>query len=403
MKKTYLGPRVSIVVPVYNMEPYLSDCVSSLKMQTYKNIEIILVDDGSCEECALLCDRLALDDDRVRVIHKKNGGLVSARKAGLEIATGEYLFNLDGDDWIEVNTIEKMVDIIEKDNSDIVQCGYVIYGGERDGLVWSSCDCCFEINEHTINDVLSDFLVTHQNLNTLISTKLYRTDIFRKAYHNVPDLVQRADDIIAFIEALMICHKISSIQDVMMHYRMRSDSKSNSRGGVTQIINLDFTIDHVYRMVTETALFYNFPITTLSNWVMKFKLDQLMAEYASRGVSISVYKYGNPKLLYGRKIVLYGAGTVGNDYYSQLALYTKIEIVAWMDSNPEKYCYEYCNVEAPDIINSIEFDMILIAVKSEKTANVIRNMLLTDYRIPNSLIIWEKPKNGLEEPIESDI
>lgn len=92
---------ISIIVPVYNVENYLERCVRSIEAQTYKDIEIILVDDGSNDLCPSLCDDFARQDSRVSVIHKENGGLVSARKAGFAAATGSYIMSVDSDDWIE--------------------------------------------------------------------------------------------------------------------------------------------------------------------------------------------------------------------------------------------------------------------------------------------------------------
>ena len=102
-------PLLSVVVPVYNVEPYLERCIQSILNQTYKNLEVILVDDGSTDKSGSVCDEYVLQDDRVKVIHKKNGGLVSARKAGAAIATGSYITAVDSDDWIESNMFEEMM------------------------------------------------------------------------------------------------------------------------------------------------------------------------------------------------------------------------------------------------------------------------------------------------------
>ena len=107
-------PNVSIIIPIYNVEQYLRRCVDSVLQQTLENIEIILVDDGSPDNCPLICDQYKAQDNRVKVVHKKNGGLSSARNAGLKIATGEYILFLDSDDWIEPETAEELVSIAEK-------------------------------------------------------------------------------------------------------------------------------------------------------------------------------------------------------------------------------------------------------------------------------------------------
>lgn len=100
---------ISVIIPIYNVEKYLAKCIESVLGQTYKNLEIILIDDGSPDNCGKICDKYAYSDRRIRVIHKQNGGVSSARNAGLDIATGEWIYFLDPDDWIEIDTMEKVL------------------------------------------------------------------------------------------------------------------------------------------------------------------------------------------------------------------------------------------------------------------------------------------------------
>ena len=104
--KAYKNKMVSIIIPIYNVEKYSDECITSVINQTYKNIEIILVDDGSPDNCGKICDNYALKDKRIKVIHEKNGGLSFARNTGLNIATGEYVYFLDSDDYLTDNAIE---------------------------------------------------------------------------------------------------------------------------------------------------------------------------------------------------------------------------------------------------------------------------------------------------------
>ena len=103
------GNLVSVIVPIYNVEKYLEKCIESIVNQTYKNLEIILVDDGSQDNCPAMCDEWTQKDSRIKVIHKKNGGLSSARNAGLEVSNGEYISFVDSDDWLDENTFEELL------------------------------------------------------------------------------------------------------------------------------------------------------------------------------------------------------------------------------------------------------------------------------------------------------
>lgn len=144
-----MKPLISIVVPVYNVEKYLEKCVLSLREQTLTDIEIILVDDGSPDGCPSLCDRYAKEDDRIRVIHKPNGGLSSARNAGLEVISGEYFMFVDSDDWLDLETCEVAYNYASQHNADCLMFTYTKeFGGHsivnhtfnQDFIVWKKTD-----------------------------------------------------------------------------------------------------------------------------------------------------------------------------------------------------------------------------------------------------------------------
>lgn len=115
---------VSIIVPVYKAEKYIHQCIDSLLTQTYSNIEVILVDDGSPDNCGKICDEYAAKDYRVKVIHQQNGGVSVARQTGIDHATGEYSIHADPDDWVELNMIEELVAKAVADNADMVICDF---------------------------------------------------------------------------------------------------------------------------------------------------------------------------------------------------------------------------------------------------------------------------------------
>ncbi len=128
-------PVVSVIIPIYKVEEYIDRCIQSVLNQTESDIEIILVDDGSPDRCPEICDSYQLKDNRIKVIHKKNGGLASARNAGLDIATGKYIFFLDSDDWIDSNTLEELVRIAEEQDVDFVRYRpmYANWPNHKDG------------------------------------------------------------------------------------------------------------------------------------------------------------------------------------------------------------------------------------------------------------------------------
>lgn len=147
---------ISIVVPIYNVEKYLTECVNSLINQSYKNIEIILVDDGSTDNCPQICEYLAAKDGRIRVVHKQNAGLGMARNTGIEHATGKYIFFIDSDDFIDIDTVLLCYEKAEEDKSDIV-----VYGYNRvttNGGLESTTIPVPKLEKYVGSDVLNKFL-----------------------------------------------------------------------------------------------------------------------------------------------------------------------------------------------------------------------------------------------------
>ena len=129
---------ISVIVPIYNVERYLEKCVNSILVQTYLNLEVILVDDGSPDNCPQLCDQLAKKDSRIVVVHKKNGGLSSARNAGIDIARGEYIGFVDSDDWCEPDMFENLAKALDESGCSLAVCG-VEHNDENGKLLRSDC------------------------------------------------------------------------------------------------------------------------------------------------------------------------------------------------------------------------------------------------------------------------
>lgn len=135
-----MGDKISVIVPIYKVEDYLHRCVDSIINQTYANLEIILVDDGSPDNCPMICDEYAKKDSRIRVIHKKNGGLSDARNAGLDIATGEYIMFIDSDDFVDEEMMESMMKNMIDNKVDMVVCNIKYVYEDREVVKYNQAD-----------------------------------------------------------------------------------------------------------------------------------------------------------------------------------------------------------------------------------------------------------------------
>ena len=128
---------ISVIVPIYKVEEYIDKCIESIANQTFNNLEIILVDDGSPDKCPQTCDELVNTDNRIVVIHKPNGGLSDARNAGCQVATGEFISFIDSDDYISNDYFEALLNVLESENSDIIECNLVkFYDNHRFEIIW---------------------------------------------------------------------------------------------------------------------------------------------------------------------------------------------------------------------------------------------------------------------------
>ena len=166
------APLISVIIPVYNVEQYLDECIQSIRCQTYSNLEIILVDDGSPDNCPAICDELAQQDERIIVIHKKNEGVSSARNAGLDKATGEFVAFVDSDDWIAPDMYSKLVKILA-DNPSIGIAASVMWEIEPNGSPSKAWNCVFSESRLFRGRGLTMAFVT-ETINIFIWNKLFR-------------------------------------------------------------------------------------------------------------------------------------------------------------------------------------------------------------------------------------
>lgn len=166
-----LGDKISVIVPIYKVEDYLHRCVDSIINQTYTNLEIILVDDGSPDDCPMICDEYAKKDSRIRVVHKKNGGLSDARNAGIDIATGEYLMFIDSDDFVDVEMMESMMKNMIDNNVDMVVCNIKYVYEDREVVKYNQADRILDRYE-AMEEYLKDGVVQAVAWNKLYKKSL---------------------------------------------------------------------------------------------------------------------------------------------------------------------------------------------------------------------------------------
>lgn len=212
-----MNPLISVIVPIYNVEKYLARCVDSIVNQTYKNLEIILVDDGSPDRCPQMCDDYAKKDSQIKVVHKKNGGLSDARNAGMAVATGKYISFIDSDDYVSDDFFECLLDVMNKENSDIAECSVVkFYEDNRfdefsDDLSVKTCDT---------QDAMSA-LIAENPFHQHVWNKLYKTELVKDIPYAVGKL---NEDEFWTYRVFGRANKVARLNKTMYYYFQRSSS-----------------------------------------------------------------------------------------------------------------------------------------------------------------------------------
>lgn len=213
---------ITVIVPVYNVQKYLERCVKSLLKQKYKDLEIILVDDGSTDLSGKMCDEYAERYSQIRVIHKENGGLSSARNAGIEQAKGEFLSFIDSDDWVSEEYFSYLYTLMQQNEADISECDfkYIDDGGKLYNSPHDNGECIVYTAKQAIkNLLLGNYIVTSA------TGKLYRRELFFQLRYPEGEIYE---DISVTYEAILRSKKVAFGCRAHYYYYLRSGSISNS-------------------------------------------------------------------------------------------------------------------------------------------------------------------------------
>lgn len=210
------NPLISIIIPVYKTEKYLDRCVESVVNQTYKNLEIILVDDGSPDNCPTMCDAWAEKDGRIKVIHKDNDGLSNARNSGIEICTGDYVMFTDSDDYIEPDMVEFLLNLAIENDADVSRCGYY---QNRDGQETTEFSD-FSVKIYDKDKAIIDLAVS--GFGGTAWNKLYKRDIIKSHIYDKADGC--SEDIMHNFRVYKDVERIAICDVPKYHYVIRENS-----------------------------------------------------------------------------------------------------------------------------------------------------------------------------------
>ncbi|WP_435625411.1 glycosyltransferase family 2 protein [Flagellimonas sp.] len=366
-------PLVSVIVPIFRIEDYLPKCIDSLLNQSFLNFELILVDDGSPDNCPSICDRYAEKDSRVKVIHKENGGLLSARKAGLEKAKGKYISYVDGDDWVDRYYLDVLLKLAEANSSDFVVTGHF---REFDGKIetikpqYTGIFDESEIHSSILPKVIYNGRFCQHEVSTYVWNKLFKRDILMKVLFDVPNQIIMGEDAAITYAYLAMSKKLTISKIPLYYYRQRHDSIVKSIENPTM---------EYYRL----GLLVNFLKVRLSPILEEKNLDRQLLYYLYSQILVRsggmIYDdtenvFFNPFLNVGKnaKVVVYSSGSFGQHILSTNAKTNFFQIVRWIDVDHHELNVGGNFVKPLSSIDNEEFDFLIIATINPSTYDSIK-------------------------------
>ena len=363
-------PLISVIVPIYNIERYVGLCIESIINQTYKNLEIILVDDGGKDRCPEICDLYAEKDERIKVIHKSNGGLVSARKAGLQESNGTYIIYVDGDDWIGAGFIESMYYAMSTTNADVVCAGHSRDLFSKSERFYNAVSLGIYENEK-LEDLWERMLSCgsfyRPGITTYVWNKLFKREMLLPVQMKVDNRISIGEDAAVTYPYLFQAKKVVVTENTAYHYRQREDSMlKQSVSFLDEAKKLRYLYDYLIHWAGGNK--------GLCNQVVDYVLS--IAIIRSGGTLPQDTYSTFDKAYYNKSVVIYSAGTFGQQLVKRFHENGHCKIVGWLDDDYWEYRRCCMDVDPVESITKITFDYVLIASVDPVTVESIIYRLL---------------------------
>lgn len=382
---------ISVIIPVYNVEPYISKCIESVISQTYNNLEIIIIDDGSTDKSGLICDLYSKRDSRIKVIHKENEGLVRARKEGILVSAGKYIGYVDGDDWIEPNMYEMLYQSMINESVDVTMCGRIEEYGEVHKYVRQGFKAGKYDRKRLVEEIFPRFIVNNNFFEWGIFPNLW-DKLFKKEYIEdyqlkVNDIIKMGEDAACVYPCLLNVQSIYIMDECYYHYRQISTSMVRVNGQVEEERNNYYVL---YNSVKETLL-KSIHICDVTEQWRKYVLFLMIPRSDSLydGMEELSYLFPYKNIKRNADVLLYGMGVYGQRLYKYLMRTGFCRVVATFDMNYKNICISGCTVLSPDKIAEFKCNNIIIACSFYNTRMKIFDNLKKKYPEKNICIINE--------------
>ncbi|HBA67794.1 MAG TPA: hypothetical protein DCZ40_00315 [Lachnospiraceae bacterium] len=372
---------ISVIVPIFNNAEYLPRCIESICGQTYRDLEILLIDDGSTDGCYEICNEYKKNDSRIVVIHRQNGGAVSARKTGMAYAKGEYIAFADGDDWMEPDMLECLFSALIREKTDIAMCGRFEDTGGSHKEVYQGIPAGRYDKKALIEEVYPNMIVNgaffEWGLFPGLWDKLFRRECLEKFLLAVDERITMGDDAACTYPCMLNADSVYILDKCLYHYRQSRASTVKQKPDV-RMERQRYRI--LYRTVSELFKKYRTVYDLTEQW-KEYMLFLMVprADALLEGVEGLDYLFPFPKVKKGSRIIIYGMGTYGQRLYKYIEQTGICTITALADRNYAELKKQGLSVEAPDKIAGYKFDAIVIASSFAKARSAIYRELAEKY------------------------
>ena len=358
---------VSIIIPIYGVELYLKQCIESVLSQTYQNLQIILVNDGSMDKCGEICDYYATKDTRIHIIHKQNEGLVNARKSGLAVAEGDYVTFVDGDDWVRENFIYNLVQPAIKYNTDFIIAGYIReFYGKEDKII-PKLPIGYYSKEDLVENILPNALYNgiffQHGISTYVWNKLFKLTKLKHYLTIVDKNIVMGEDAALTYPYLFNCDNLYITDATDYLYRQRPNSIVKSVPNLKfEYSQLSLLFKHLKKHISK------FIHIDIEKQLKLYFYAQILIR--SGGVindDIKTIPFSNIDT--AKDIVIYSSGSFGQHLISSIQKLNFYNIISWLDEDHVESQIFGLEVNSIDYILEIDFDLVLIASIDEKYTN----------------------------------
>lgn len=362
--------KISVIVPVYNTANYLCQCVNSIINQTYNDLEIILVDDGSTDGSGAICDKYAELDNRIIVMHKPNDGLISARKSGLSIATGEYIGFVDSDDWIDTDMFANIVSyVFQNDSPDIVGFGLkeeyidrsVHLVNRVEHRIYSGKEFITLKNHMIMTDVFFEWKILPH-----LCDKLIKTELLKRVLPDIDCCISFGEDAVTVFPCLLLADSFLSLDYAPYHYRQRDGSIVRSPEEINKANFIS-----IYRILSK---YFDGYVTLLNQLKYYLFFILFLKAYSQLNYGMLLFPFSDVQP--GNRILVYGAGGFGKVINSMLNNNSDLISVGWTDKNFEHLQSQGMLVSDLSIIESGDYDHIIISILNERVVEDVKEVLI---------------------------